>query len=93
MSVVYVCPPPVPKGLRMSTVLAVGFGFVTVTRDGENIWRGDDEHVWLRRFERRAAEDPGHDWRVEFYGPLSGSIYQRQGPKHWVLIEKNPGFA
>jgi hypothetical protein len=83
----------VHESLRISAPLAVGFGFVSVTRDGERVWEGDDEHVWLRRFERRAAADPDHDWRVYFNAPLWEATYQRQGEKHWVLVEKGMGFA
>lgn len=79
--------------LPMSAVLAVGFGMVTVSRDGESFWMGDDEHVWIRRFERKAAADPEHDWRVRFDAPLSDATYQRHGERHWVLIEKGLGFA
>lgn len=77
----------------MSTVLAVGFGEVRVTCDDDLVWAGDDEHVWLRRFENRAAQDPDHDWRVEFIGPLSESTYQRHGDREWVLVARGMGFA
>jgi hypothetical protein len=26
-------------------------------------------------------------------GPLHGETYQRQGKNHWVLVERNLGFA
>lgn len=90
----FICPPSAKSDLRMSTVLAVGFGTVVVTRDGETVWQGDDESVWIRRFEKRAAiDEPGHDWRVYFHGPLSGAEYQRVGPKQWALVKTNQGFA
>lgn len=85
--------PGKPHALPMSTVLAVGFGMVTVTKGDEVVWVGDDEHRWLRRYERMAAADPDHDWRVEFIGPLSESTYQRQGEREWVLVERGMGFA
>jgi len=88
----FVCAPKPRPLLPMTAPLAVGFGFVTVSRNGETVWQGDDEHVWIRRFENRAVKNPG-DWRVHFYGPLSESTYQRQGPKEWVLIETGKGFA
>lgn len=87
------CCPRKPVVLPISTPLAVGFGMVEVTRDGELVWSGDDARVWLRRFERRAAVDPDHDWRVQFYAPLSDNTYQRQGEREWVLVEKGQGFA
>lgn len=83
----------VHETLPMSSVLAVGFGIVIVSRDDETVWSGDDPHVWIRRFERRAAADPDHDWRVEFIGPLWDATYQRQGERHWVLVQKGLGFA
>jgi len=83
----------VHEALPLTHPLAVGFGQVTVTRDGEYVWAGDDPSVWLRRFERRAAADPNHDWRVRFDAPLWEGVYQRQGEAYWVLVEKGMGFA
>ena len=87
------CCPRKPVVLGMGTPLAVGFGIVSVTRDGEYVWQGDDTRVWLRRFERRAAADPHHDWRGQFLAPMSDNTYQRQGEREWVLVEKGIGFA
>ena len=42
------CCPVKPTTLPISTPLVVGFGMVSVTRDGETVWMGDDEHVWHR---------------------------------------------
>lgn len=81
------------EALPLTTPLAVGFGQVAVTRDSETVWSGDDPGVWLRRFERRAAADPDHDWRVVFLAPLWDGVYQRHGEAHWVLVEKGMGFA
>ena len=79
--------------LPLMAMLSVGFGSVTVTRDDETVWSGDDPRVRLRRFERRAAADLEHDWRVRFDAPLWDGVYQRHGERHWVLIEKGLGFA
>ena len=84
---------PHPTTMPVNTPLAVGFGVVSVSKDGEVIWNGDDEHVWLRRFEWRAAKDPDHDWRVKFDSPMKMNVYQRQGENLWVLVETGPGFA
>jgi hypothetical protein len=90
---VHYCPPPPYKTLTVTkTCLAVGFGIVTVTKDGERVWEGDDETVMLYHFEKLARKDPG-EWKVEFYGPLSGQTYKRVGLNNWELESKNGGFA
>lgn len=97
------CGPEVQK-LSMKRELAVGFGCVTVTRDGKTIWAGD----WLKqfhpihkdlkrcytimRFENAARKSPG-DWRVKFGAPLNSSTFQRQGKNLWVLVAQGGGFA
>lgn len=90
---VFYCPGAPPNVLPLTAPLAVGFGVVTVRKDGTSIWSGDDEHRWLRRYERMAAADPEHDWRVEFHGPMSSQTYQRRGEGTWLLIETGRGFA
>lgn len=92
-AVVIMCPPPAPVTLRMSAVLAVGFGVVTVMRDDDVVWAGDDEHRWIRRYERMAAADPDHEWTVNFLAPLSERTYRRTGPRMWELVETGMGFA
>lgn len=89
----FLCPPPAKKLLPMNAVCCTGFGYVDVTKDGDRIWSGDDDHVLVRRFEKRAMADPDHDWRIHFEGPLSSATYQRTGPAEWVLIETGLGFA
>ena len=81
-----------PTILPSSAVLAVGFGMVSVKRDGEFVWGGDDEDVTVLRFTRRANKEPGHDWQITFDGPLHGETYQHQDGK-WVMVETNMGFA
>lgn len=85
--------PPKPRTLPMNAVLAVGFGMVVVRKGDEVVWSGDDEHRWIRRYERMAAQDPDHDWRVEFIAPLGEQTYQRHGEREWVLVETGMGFA
>ena len=80
-----------PTTLPSSACLGVGFGAVNVTRDDEMIWSGDGE-VTALRFTRRAIKEPGHDWQIEFIGPLHGEIYQFQNGK-WIMVETNMGFA
>ena len=80
--------------------IAVGFGDAHVECDGKIIWSetrecfDDESKIWtVKRAERKAANDPEHDWRIVMYSPLHGEIYQRHGPEQWVLIESNMGFA
>lgn len=82
--------------LPMTAIVAVGFGDAHVERDGEVIFREnshDARFARVRRFENMAARDPDHDWRIVLFGPLHGEAYQRQGPRRWVLVERNRGFA
>lgn len=83
---------PQPVTLPLDAILAVGFGQVTVSKDGDLVWCGDDPTKELSQVEEKAKEDPDHDWRVCFYGPLSESEYQRQDG-NWVLVRKGMGFA
>lgn len=83
---------PSPDELPLAAVLAVGFGAVTVTRNGKLIWQGDDERRTMRWVERKARAAPNFDWRVHFISPMRERLYQRQGGK-WVLIQQGMGFA
>ena len=81
--------------LPLGAIVAVGFGDAHISKDGEVVWRERNQVrlPTLRTFENRAAKDPDHDWRAVLDGPLHGETYQRQGPKEWVLVERNQGFA
>ena len=72
--------------------LAVGFGMVEVTRDGESMWAGDDWEMTSLRWTRRAMKEPEVDWRIAFDGPLHSETYQFQNGD-WVMIETGMGFA
>ena len=80
-------------------VIAVGFGYAGLHRDGEPVWTepneptDDDAYMTGKIAEERAAADPDHDWRILLEGMLSGRAYQRHGPGHWALVEQNMGFA
>jgi hypothetical protein len=77
----------------------VGFGSAQITRDGEFFYDGEADYhdgkepMSIGHIESIAKKDPEHDWRAEFYGPLHGETYQRQGDGLWVMIESNMGFA
>lgn len=95
MSVI-LCPPPPAQVCPKDAVLAVGFGIVLVRRNGKVVWGGDDEHVRLRRFERRAAREAGHakgKWTVHFIGALADTLYTRQRDGRWHLTKRGLGCA
>lgn len=83
----------------MDGVIAVGFGYAALHRDGKPIYtepndaESDYEYLTGADAEELAAKDPGHDWRIVLDGPLSGRTYQRHGTGEWALIEQNQGFA
>jgi len=82
----------------MDMVIAVGFGWASVTRDGEPIYQDDlcerEEDYWtVADAEKQAAKDPDRDWRIETQGPLHGEVFQRHGLGEWVCIRSNLGFA
>jgi len=83
--------------MSMDAILAVGFGDVNVTCDDKCVYSEtvvENEQFWTgQNAEDAASKDPDHDWRVHFYAPLYEAHYQRQGEKHWVLVDKGQGFA
>lgn len=86
---------PVTHKLDMKRILAVGFGEVTVTRDGYCMYSESecDVHPIAQFYEDEAAKYPDHDWRIHFFAPLHEEEYQRHGPENWVMISSGPGFA
>lgn len=91
------CGSNVETHLPMDTVLYMGFGGWTITKDGEVFFMDDSDKEWeeyktLEWIEKKAKRDPKHDWRAECFTPLHGETYQRQRGK-WVLVEENAGFA
>ena len=93
---------PVMRLLSMERVLMVGFGACTVSKDNMFVYHESphemekwdyDYPITAMMYERIAAKDPEHDWRIAFYGPMHEEEYQRQGPGCWVMIHSGPGFA
>lgn len=87
-----------PRQARMDMAIAAGFGRAEVSRDGEVIWEEKPGASLkrvprLRRFEKLAAADADHDWRVLLDLPLRSAEYQRHGSKLWVLVKSGLGFA
>lgn len=100
-TVCHICGCGAHETLSMDRMLAVGFGDVVATRDGEHVYSESaapkpesyDDYWTAQRVEDMAALDPDHDWQIRFIAPMYGATYQRHGPDHWVLVEKNRGFA
>lgn len=92
---------PRPSLFPANGLIAVGFGYAALERDGKPIYTdqdwwadNDDSHPMTgAQAEEMAAADPDHDWRIVLHGPLSGRTYQRHGTDIWVLIAQDMGFA
>lgn len=90
---------PRPTIFPPSGLIAVGFGYAALHKDGAPIWSeddalgGDDKLMTGADAEALASLDPDHDWRILLHGPLSGRTYQRHDAGKWVLVDKSPGFA
>ena len=88
-----------PSFLPADGVIAVGFGYAALHRDGQPVYvepnepQSDDDYMTVAQAEAMAAADPDHDWQIALEGPLSGRTYQRHGPNEWALVEQNQGFA
>lgn len=79
--------------LPIDAHMAIGFGSVIASCDGEIVWSGDDPEKKVSEIEELALKDPERDWRIQYDGPLSGQTYQRHAPGKWILIASNEGFA
>ena len=90
---------PRPAQFPLEGVIAVGFGYAALHKDGAPVWSEDEavsdnsSMMTGADAEALAAQDPDHDWRIVLHGPLAGMTYQRHGPGEWMLVEKNEGFA
>jgi hypothetical protein len=84
--------------LEMDTELYQGFGGYMVTKDDKLFYMGDPQGEWgsfktLANIEQEACREPNADWRVHLDLPLRDAVWQRHGPKEWVLIKTGLGFA
>ena len=86
--------------LSMENIIAVGFGYAALTKNGEEVYNewDSDYETWgngmtVLQAEELALKEPDEDWRIHLSAPLSGHYYQRQGVGKWVLYKKDKGFA
>ena len=90
---------PRPAQFPLEGVIAVGFGYAALHKDGAPVWSEDEavsdnsSMMTGAEAEALAAQDPDHDWRIVLHAPLSGRTYQRHGPGERVLVEMKQGFA
>lgn len=88
--------PPTSETFHPESVIAVGLGSATLTKDGDTVFSEErDDENWFTGAdaEKLALADPDHDWRISLIGPLSEKEYQRHGPGLWVLVRSGEGFA
>ena len=84
--------------LPLTRLIAVGFGWAAVTKNGEEVYNENDvkykSDLWTaQEAENLAKQEPDNDWRIHLVAPLSERHYQRQDDGLWVLYEKGMGFA
>lgn len=93
---------PIGKRLHLDAILAVGFGSVAVTRNGETLFDGErpprkhrsgDGFARLRHAERIARQRGRGRYEVAFYAPLWSATYRRVARSTWVCVEAGDGFA
>jgi hypothetical protein len=90
---------PRPSFFPAGGLIAVGFGYAALHRDGEPVYtepnepESDDAYMTGAQAEAMAAADPDHDWRIVLEAPLSSRTYQRHGSDQWALVEQGMGFA
>lgn len=86
---------PVAQELPLDAELDVGFGSTAllVDRSVTELHALTQPCRTLADVERIAARQPQRNWRLRFITPLRASVFQRQGPGRWVLVESGPGFA
>ena len=83
--------------LPMDSIIAVGFGYAAVTKNGKEVYTEpyeEEAEDWtVQDAELLAEKEPDNDWRIHLVAPLSERHYQRQDKNKWVLYEKGIGFA
>lgn len=83
--------------LPLDTVLYMGFGGWTITKNGKHYFSEDvdkefEQMKTLAFIEKKAKRESSSDWRAVCDTPLHGEVYQRQRGK-WLLVKENMGFA
>lgn len=86
---------PYERIAPMDMVIGVGFGFASVSKDGNIVYQEteDKKHWTVADAEKRAVRSPDHDWRITLAAPLRDAVWQRHSEGQWVMIQSGRGFA
>jgi len=89
--------PSAGTDLPMWAQLCVGFGVVSIERNGETEWhhlRCTKKGERTMRFaEKLARQAPDELWQVRFHSPMTSTLYTRTGRNQWTLVSSRAGFA
>ena len=95
----------VPDTLPMDAVIAVGFGYAAVTKNGKEVYDENEipqekwdnakeyeEVFWTTQdAERPPLFEPDADWRIHLVGPLSERHFSGRAGL-WYCIRRGKGF-
>jgi hypothetical protein len=83
--------------LPHDTVIGVGFGHASLTRDGKPVFEESgqdaDELPTAADAERVARAEPDRDWRIHLVSLREERHYRRQGDGRWVLYARGYGLS
>jgi hypothetical protein len=83
--------------LAPETLIAVGFGYAALTRDGTPVFEADcgdlESAISVRDAEAMAAAEPHRDWRIHLVGHLDERHYSRRADGRWTLYSRGYGLS
>lgn len=88
---------PLGEYLEPDTLIAVGVGHATVSRDGETVYQAPwfelESGMTVREAESLARRQPGCDWRIHLVGLLGERHYRRTRDGRWALYGRGYGLS
>jgi hypothetical protein len=83
------------KYLMPDSLIGVGIGCATLTRDGETVYEenGKRDLMTVAQAERLAEREPQRDWRIHLVAQLEDRHYRREGAGVWALYERGYGMS
>ncbi len=88
---------PIEDILPLDSVIGVGFGMATLTRDGEIVYEeyGSEtaELVTVAQAEELPQAFPEHDWCIHLVALLDDRHYRRVGRGSWKLYQRGYGLS